>query len=364
MAPGEQRRLLSPGPGGPGAAGDTDCSLEAGSQQPTLDGLLEAVGLGRWNVGIVLVCGLANGSEAVEAMCMGYILPELPPSAVSQLGFLSSAIFVGMLFGGLLAGGVADRYGRRPCLLLSLGLTCSFGLLSAVMPTWTGVACARVMAGFGVGGAMPAIFTLGSEVVPRKRRGLMLNIIAAHFMVGTVGTAALAWAILGGGAPADGSSAAEGAVEQWRIFAALCALPSGLAFLLTCKAVPESPRFLAVQGRGDEALALLRAAADKHGRGPQLQSLVSHGWAPAAPQPQSFAQNVRALCAPRLRRTTLLLAGVWAAMNFGFYGLFLWLPTIFRQLGFEQTALQSAFLTAAANFVRPCDFCRHVAQSR
>ena len=229
MAPGEQRRLLSPGPGGPGAADDTDCSLEAGSQQPTLDGLLEAVGLGRWNVAIVLVCGLANGSEAVEAMCMGYILPELPPSAVSQLGFLSSAIFVGMLFGGLLAGGVADRYGRRPCLLLSLGLTCSFGLLSAVMPTWTGVACARVMAGFGVGGAMPAIFTLGSEVVPRKRRGLMLNIIAAHFMVGTVGTAALAWAILGGGEPADGSDAAArhepDGVERWRIFAALCALP-------------------------------------------------------------------------------------------------------------------------------------------
>ena len=58
---------------------------------------------------------------------MGFILPELPDAPAAQRGFLSAAIFIGMLFGGLLCGMIADRLGRRPCLLLSLGITGAFG---------------------------------------------------------------------------------------------------------------------------------------------------------------------------------------------------------------------------------------------
>ena len=140
---GEGRGLLQRGAKGAG---------EAEGTQPSLDELLDEVGLGRWNLLVVWICGLGNAADAVEAMCMGYILPELPDVDVAQKGFLTAAIFIGMLFGGLFCGVIADRYGRRPCLLLSLGITAAFGLLSATMPSWTGVAFCRVAAGFGVGG--------------------------------------------------------------------------------------------------------------------------------------------------------------------------------------------------------------------
>ena len=141
-----------------------------GAAAPSLDALLDEIGLGRWNIGVVVICGLGNAADAVEAMCMGYILPELPDVGAAQRGFLTSAIFIGMLFGGLVCGSICDRYGRRPCLLVSLGTTFVFGLMSATMPTWSGVAFCRVAAGFGVGGAVPATFTLGIEMVSAHKR--------------------------------------------------------------------------------------------------------------------------------------------------------------------------------------------------
>jgi VNT family MFS transporter (synaptic vesicle glycoprotein 2) len=330
---GEGRRLVGKGDGA----------------VPSLDDLLDEVGLGRWNVGIVLICGLGNAADAVEAMCMGYILPELPGVDAAQKGFLTAAIFIGMLFGGLVCGVIADRFGRRPCLLLSLGVTAAFGLLSATMPTWTGVAFCRVAAGFGVGGAVPATFTLGIEMVPRARRGLMQNIIAAHWMIGTLFTAGLAWYMF---SAKKEEPLAAGIIEPWRVYAALCALPSGITFLLVYTVVPESPRFLIVQGKYAQALRVLNVGAARHGR-PPLGVVAADFGPPESerdrPKQRSFLGNVEVLMSPSLRQTTILMCGIWAALNFGWYGLLNWLPSVFTQLGLEQDAYESAFLTVAAN---------------
>lgn len=337
--------------------GAVDAEDGSGRASLSLDALLDEIGLGRWNVGIVLICGLGNAADAVEAMCMGYILPELPDVGAAQRGVLTSAIFVGMLFGGLVCGSICDQYGRRPCLLFSLGITFAFGLMSSAMPTWDGVAFCRVAAGFGVGGAVPATFTLGIEVVPRARRGLMQNVIAAHWMVGTLFTAGLAWYILGNnrasavpGEVEIAVSTVGGAVPPWRIFAALCALPSGLTFMLVWTMVPESPRFLMVQGKHAQALRVLNIGAAKHGHRPL--DVTASDLSPASGQrrPQNtFRQNVQTLFAHPLRQTTLLLCGIWAALNFGWYGLLNWLPTVFDKLHLEMDAYESAFLTVAAN---------------
>lgn len=63
--------------------------------------------------------------------------------------FLTAAVFVGMLIGGLVAGNAADRLGRRSCLLAALGLNCTFALLSAAAPSVGWLIAARVCAGLG-----------------------------------------------------------------------------------------------------------------------------------------------------------------------------------------------------------------------
>ena len=137
-------------------------------------------------------------------------------------------------------------------------------------------------------------------------------------------------------------------VARWRIFAALCAAPSALAFGLVYALVPESPRFLFVQGRCTEALAVLNRGAAIHGR-PALSVRLEDLGPRRVRVQRSFRQHVEVLLAPPLRRTFVPLAGVWTALNFGWYGLQAWLPTIFTNLGLERSAYEDAFFTSAAN---------------
>ena len=58
-------------------------------------------------------------------------------------------------------------------------------------------------------------------------------------------------------------------------------------------------------------------------------------------------ENLAELLRPPLRKTTLLLMGVWAAINFGWYGLLLWLPSLFERAGLQQSMYKDALLTGA-----------------
>ena len=64
----------------------------------------------------MLLCGWANASDAVEILAVSFILPAAQADLAltdTRKGYLSSAIFIGMMFGGYLWGTLADRFGRR-----------------------------------------------------------------------------------------------------------------------------------------------------------------------------------------------------------------------------------------------------------
>eukprot|EP00937_MAST-01D_sp_MAST-1D-sp2_P006580 g6580.t1 len=199
------------------------------------------VRVGGWHARQVACCALGVASEASEVMCIGYILPVLPAaftqgSALSKSA-LSSAAFLGMLIGGCALGFASDSLGRRRCLLLSVGLNALFGIVAACAPNLTVLVACRFCAGIGVGGSVPVVFALARECVPPNQRGRYLVYVAAGWMCGSVFTAAMAWAVLGG----DAGAAAPGA---WRVLAAISAAPAFACFMLASLAVDESPRFL------------------------------------------------------------------------------------------------------------------------
>jgi len=193
----------------------------------------------------------------------------------------------------------------------------------------------------------------------------------------------------------------------------VCALPAGLASVLVAAVLPESPRFLHsvgdVAGAGASLLVIARwngrpsrlsqgwqliepeagarggggaaaGAAEEHeGAGLLSSAEASSGGsgegAPltAAPpakaaagplrsvtpgrggrggcvaQLASLAAPMRALLAPELRRSTLLLSAIWFALSFGWYGLILWVPTLFCEAKVNLDAYQDAFIVNAAN---------------
>lgn len=222
-----------------------------------VDDMVEVMGTGSFHMVSVAICGLGNAADAVELLCIGYILPALeaqgevidPDSSdwKFQKSFLSAAVFAGMLVGGVLAGVGADSLGRKPMLMASLGVNAVFGVISAFTPTgwWPLLAACRICSGIGVGGSIPSVFTLFSEYLPVKGRGFWLSVVAWFWMIGSIYAAGSAWVLIGI------------LKTDWRIFAVVCAIPAAVAFFLSLLLLPESPRYLASKGRLDAARDVL-----------------------------------------------------------------------------------------------------------
>lgn len=144
-----------------------------------------------------------------------------------------------MFIGGIGCGLFSDIYGRRPCLLYSLAINTIAGVASAFAPNVKLLIVCRVIGGIGIGGSVPAVFSLGAEMFAPAVRGKLLSAIASFWMVGAIFVAGAAWIMLG--KDSKGNEILPG--SNWRWFAGVCAVPAFTAFLLTLFILPESQRF-------------------------------------------------------------------------------------------------------------------------
>ncbi len=83
-----------------------------------------------------------------------------------------------MFTGGLLCGIMSDILGRRICLVYSLAINAVFGLLTSFMPNLTFIVICRILAGIGIGGSVPSVFTLAAELFPPTKRGQLISVVA------------------------------------------------------------------------------------------------------------------------------------------------------------------------------------------
>ena len=115
---------------------------------------LEHLGFGFFHIFLLIVNGIALLSDAIEILAVSFIFPVLIRNQDWNVGseeqaILSSVIFVGMLFGSYVWGGLADVIGRRPTMILSLTISVLFGLLSAFSPWFWLFVSFRLFSGFG-----------------------------------------------------------------------------------------------------------------------------------------------------------------------------------------------------------------------
>src|SRR5205085_6709284 len=100
------------------------------------------------------------------------------------LGPVLSASLIGMAIGALVAGPCADRFGRKPVLLLSVLAFGLFSLASGYANSITSLTVWRFLTGLGLGAATPIATTLLSESSPTRRRSLLLNGMFCGFTLG------------------------------------------------------------------------------------------------------------------------------------------------------------------------------------
>jgi len=295
----------------------------------TVQEAIDRIGFGRFQKRLLAVCGVTWAADGAEVLLLGFALPSVIEDfgiSTTQAGLIASATFAGMLVGAWFWGTISDYIGRRLGFQLTVLIFALFGLLSAFAPGWEWLAILRFLTGFGLGGALPLDFSLYAEYLPRENRGRNLVLLESFWAVGTITAAALAWLLV----PNYG----------WRPLLATSALAAVLVLWIR-RSIPESPRYLAISGRIDEAREILARIATVNGRpAPEGELTVGER------QPGNPVAN---LWVPRLRRVTVMLWITWFCISLAYYGIFTWLPAVFVERGLPPLqTYQNTFILALA----------------
>ena len=159
-------------------------------------------------------------------------------------GLATGSLALGAIAGCLVAGKVADKYGRRPGLVLAASLFALSSLAMALSPNRDIFIVARFAAGIGVGMASMLSPMYIAEVSPAHLRGRMVAVNQLTVVIGILVTNLVNYTLRNSGD------------DAWRWMFSLGVIPSGL-FLVGAYFLPESPRWLMKDGKDEKAKQIL-----------------------------------------------------------------------------------------------------------
>jgi SP family sugar:H+ symporter-like MFS transporter len=189
--------------------------------------------------------------------------------ALSSLGtgFTVGAILIGSSVGAFMAGRLADNLGRRNVMMIAAVLFIISALGAGAATSATMFVLARIIGGLGIGAASVLAPVYISEVVPANVRGRLSSVQQIMIITGLTGAFVANWYL----ARIAGSSTALFWLDYpaWRWMFWMQVIPAAV-YLATLFLIPESPRFLVLKGRYDEAQVVLTrlfgAAGNAQGR--------------------------------------------------------------------------------------------------
>jgi len=279
---------------------------------------------------LVLIAILTCSSifmDGMDVSAIAFAVPEIIREwgvSKQQMAPVVSSVFIGLVVGALIAGPVADEFGRKWVIVISVF---AFGTLTALAATSTDLKALlmfRLLAGVGLGAALPNTVTLMAEYAPARRRALFVTLIYSGFTIGATAVGFVAsWLI-----PFAG----------WRIaLGSSGALPIVLSVVLAL-ALPESALFLAAKGRNPELTRRLLRRVD-----PTAELPVSCAF--SVTQPVRTTENpLRVILSRNYLLTSVCLWVAYFTGVFVAYCVLNWMPLMAREAGFDVS--QSAIITS------------------
>ena len=283
--------------------------------------LLDAAPVTRRHWRITLIVGLGLFFDIFDVFLAGVLGTVLTKSfglGQTTLPAVLGSSFLGMFFGALFMGAVADRIGRRPAFLINLATYSLFTFAGCVSPNAIALIATRFFAGVGIGAQMPLSDAYLSEVLPARVRGKLIS---------------LAYTIGFCGIPAVGISARVLVplnllgVEGWRWLFVAGSLGAIVIWTMQ-RYLVESPRWLEATGKADEAH---QAAAFLLGMAADSTASI----APPETRKQVARQSYGALFAPGSRQRTVMLYVFQVFQTIGYYGFGTMVPLVLAAKGFS-----------------------------
>jgi MFS family permease len=204
----------------------------------------------RWHWMVILGLGTVWILDGLAVTIVGAIGGRLTEEGAgleltpSEIGLAGSAYILGACLGALYFGRLADRIGRKKLFMLTLVIFLAGSVLTAfsMNPLWF-LVC-RFITGAGVGGEYSAIHSAVDELIPARVRGWVDLVIGGSYWIGTILGSLASLLLL--------DESLFGKDLGWRLAFGLAAV-MGFAILLVRRNVPESPRWLFLHGREEEA---------------------------------------------------------------------------------------------------------------
>lgn len=279
--------------------------------------IIDRQSMTRFAAGVIALCALVTLADGYNISVAAFAAPAMVATWKldrAALGPLFSSSLVAGLIGPFLFGVLGDHIGRRRAIIASTAMIGIFGIISGFCTSLAALVIVRFIAGVGMSGALAVTVALANEFAPRRRRATFVTIVFSGTTIGSGLPGLVAPALL--------------AHFGWRsLFFVGGAAPLILAAVLAAL-LPESPRYLCLDGRRHDALSALLQRLD-----PGLRIRPDARFALGEPARSSARLSPAELFSGKLAALTpLLWLGAFIAMIV-FHSLNSWLPTLLTDSG-------------------------------
>lgn len=234
---------------------------------------------------LLMVIGTAWLFDAADVALLSFIMPLLKKEMTltdGQIGLVSSITTVGMMIGAVLFGYLADKFGKKNIIIITLLLFSVSNLFLALTTDVNQFLLVRFITGIGLGGELPVATTIIADSFSGHQRSKMLILVDSFWAIGWIFASLLAFLFM--------------PVYGWRPTVIITSVMA-LYTLVIRRHLPEQTNV----------------------KNEKLQLSVT----------------LKKIWSPEFRRATLCLSILWFIIMFTYYGMFLWLPSVLIKRGFS-----------------------------
>ena len=270
--------------------------------------------MGFYQWAIVLMAAVMNFLDGFDVLAIAFTATNISKDfglSKTEFGMLVSAGLIGMVVGSMVLAPLADKFGRRPILLLSVAFSAVGLAVSGFSTTSEILAFSRILTGLGVGGILVGTNVITSEYSSKKWRSFAISVYAAGFGIGA----------MIGGMMAKSLQAAY----SWHAVYFAGAAMTAVVFVVLFIWLPESIDYLNAK-QPQNAKARLNKIAHKLGFAGEWELTEKRA-------EKAVKLPITSLFSQQYLRSTLLLWLSFFAIMFCFYFISSWTPALLKEAG-------------------------------